>query len=304
MLRPRRGWGAATDRPTDVERLDPEVLARAAEVQSVRAREFIDQIRDADRREKLKGELARLDAARGEPPAELNVVVFGTVSAGKTSLINALIGREVGETGAVMGTTRHGENHTHTLQGVDGTVHLTDTPGVSEAGAGGPRSRGKALAAGDPRRPAPVRRRPRPDPTRVRPAGRAGQAGQAVDRGPQQEGPIPRRRPGGDPRQAPRAARRRRRRRGRRGGRRRPSADPGADHAARRRIRHRLRGPGARHRRPSAIGSPPFWPDEGPLLRAAQPAGQDPAAHRRGANRASTASGSSGPKRWSTGTSG
>ncbi len=127
----------ATDRPTDLEAFDPEVLANAAEVQSARAREFIDQIRDVDRREKLKGELARLDGARRAPPTELNVVVFGTVSAGKTSLINALIGREVGETGAVMGTTRHGENHVYTLQGVDGTVRLTDTPGVSEAGPGG-----------------------------------------------------------------------------------------------------------------------------------------------------------------------
>ncbi|APW64066.1 GTPase Era [Paludisphaera borealis] len=133
----RRSPASTTDHPTDAEPLDPEVLAQAAEAQSARAREFIDKIRDADRRDKLKGELDQLDGARRQPPAELGVVVFGTVSAGKTSLINALVGRHVGETGAVMGTTRHGENHVYTIQSVDGTVHLTDTPGISEAGAGG-----------------------------------------------------------------------------------------------------------------------------------------------------------------------
>ena len=51
----------------------------------------------------------------------LSVVVFGTVSAGKTSLINALIGREVGTTEAVMGTTRHGESHTYQIKSVDAT---------------------------------------------------------------------------------------------------------------------------------------------------------------------------------------
>src|SRR5947209_14423228 len=66
-----------------------------------------------------------------------HVVVFGTGSAGKTSLINALLGQHVGKTEAVMGTTRHGEDFTHTIEGVEGTVLLTDTPGLSEIGAGG-----------------------------------------------------------------------------------------------------------------------------------------------------------------------
>ncbi len=36
-----------------------------------------------------------------------------------------------------MGTTQRGENHTYTLEGIEGTVFLTDTPGLSEIGAGG-----------------------------------------------------------------------------------------------------------------------------------------------------------------------
>jgi len=116
--------------------LDPAALARAADAQSARAREFIDKIRDAERRSGLQSELERLEAARSAPAAELHVVIFGTVSAGKTSLINALMGRRVGETSPVMGTTRRGETHVHSLKGVAGTVHLIDTPGISEAGEG------------------------------------------------------------------------------------------------------------------------------------------------------------------------
>jgi len=135
-LRRSRSESASGGRAED-EPLDPEALARAAEAESARAREFIDRIRDDAGRERLRGDLERIESERRAPPVELGVVVFGTVSAGKTSLINALIGRDVGETGAVMGTTRQGENHIYTIQGDDATVRLTDTPGISEAGAGG-----------------------------------------------------------------------------------------------------------------------------------------------------------------------
>jgi small GTP-binding protein len=65
------------------------------------------------------------------------VVVIGTGSVGKTSLINALLGRSVGETGPTMGTTRSGRSQTHAVQGLEGTLLLTDTPGLGEPGAGG-----------------------------------------------------------------------------------------------------------------------------------------------------------------------
>ena len=66
-----------------------------------------------------------------------HVVVFGTGSAGKTSLINALLGRDVGRTEATIGTTKAGEAFTYEMEDVDGTVLLTDTPGLSEIGEGG-----------------------------------------------------------------------------------------------------------------------------------------------------------------------
>jgi len=135
MLRPRRE--DRSDEADEAPKLDPVALAEAAERQAAEARAHIEKIRDVRRREELRGELAKLDEGRRSESGELDVVVFGTVSAGKTSLINALMGREVGETGAVMGTTRQGENHVYTLEGVDGVVRLVDTPGLAEAGAGG-----------------------------------------------------------------------------------------------------------------------------------------------------------------------
>lgn len=133
-VRDARRARAEDDEPA--EPFDPAALARAADAEAARAREFIDRIRDSEQRGGLQSRLDQLEAARSAPEAELHVVVFGTVSAGKTSLINALVGQKVGETSAVMGTTRQGETHVHTLKGVGGTLHLIDTPGISEAGEG------------------------------------------------------------------------------------------------------------------------------------------------------------------------
>src|SRR5271157_4787787 len=115
----------------------PDDLTRAAGVQAQRAGEFIDRVSDPQRRAELARELSQLHTERQHEVSTLNVVVFGTVSAGKTSLINALIGRNVGTTEAVMGTTRHGESHTYQLRSVDAIVDVTDTPGMSEAGEAG-----------------------------------------------------------------------------------------------------------------------------------------------------------------------
>src|SRR5262249_10716452 len=66
-----------------------------------------------------------------------HIVVLGTGPVGKTSLINALLGRSAGPTGATMGTTAHGRSYTHAVEGVEGTLLLTDTPGLGEAGTEG-----------------------------------------------------------------------------------------------------------------------------------------------------------------------
>ena len=118
---------AAARAPTDV--------VQAAEVQAEKAEAVIAQVNDPEAKARLQGEIATL--RRDREHRRFHVVVFGTGSAGKTSLINAMLGQAVGKTEATMGTTREGENHTHSLEGVDGTLMLTDTPGLSEIGDGG-----------------------------------------------------------------------------------------------------------------------------------------------------------------------
>jgi small GTP-binding protein len=132
-------WAARVlwlSRRSESDRLKvPDDIISAAAVQTEQAEGIIRQVGEVGARAELNQELSALRA--GQARREFHVVVFGTGSAGKTSLINALLGRDIGKTEAVMGTTRHGENHTYTLEGVDGTVFLTDTPGLSEIGQGG-----------------------------------------------------------------------------------------------------------------------------------------------------------------------
>lgn len=68
---------------------------------------------------------------------ELRIVVFGTGSAGKTSLVNALMGEMVGEVAPTMGTTEVGQTYRFWLPHTDQEILITDTPGILEAGVAG-----------------------------------------------------------------------------------------------------------------------------------------------------------------------
>ncbi|AFY62766.1 YcjF family protein [Synechococcus sp. PCC 6312] len=67
----------------------------------------------------------------------IRLVVFGTGSAGKTSLVNAIVGKIVGEVSAPMGTTTMGATYCLQLRGIDQDIWITDTPGILEAGIAG-----------------------------------------------------------------------------------------------------------------------------------------------------------------------
>lgn len=68
---------------------------------------------------------------------ELRVVIFGTGSAGKTSIVNAMIGRLAGRVGATSGTTELGQTYRFPLKGLEREIHITDTPGILEVGIAG-----------------------------------------------------------------------------------------------------------------------------------------------------------------------
>lgn len=118
----------------------PQVKAPAEKNEAAQAnlqavRQQVQQIQDEVAQQALLEKSEAL-AANFDRQA-FQVVVFGTVSAGKTSLVNALMGRVVGEVSAPMGTTQAGETYSLQLSGIDKQILVTDTPGILEAGVMG-----------------------------------------------------------------------------------------------------------------------------------------------------------------------
>ncbi|MBD1867511.1 DUF697 domain-containing protein [Cyanobacteria bacterium FACHB-471] len=113
----------------------PEQKTEAAE-ESLRAiRQQVAQIQDEVARQALVDRALEIEESLSR--RELQVVVFGTGSAGKTSIVNAVLGRIVGQVGAPMGTTAAGETYRFQLKGLEREIFITDTPGILEAGVVG-----------------------------------------------------------------------------------------------------------------------------------------------------------------------
>ncbi|MGF1536068.1 MAG: YcjF family protein [Elainellaceae cyanobacterium] len=102
----------------------------------------IDQVQDEVARRALQQRSQRV-AQRFDGGA-LRVVVFGTGSTGKTSVLNAIAGRSVGDTGAAMGTTQAVCTYRLRFRNVFRQVALIDTPGLSEASLWGDERGGAA----------------------------------------------------------------------------------------------------------------------------------------------------------------
>ncbi|MBU6228092.1 MAG: GTP-binding protein [Cyanobacteria bacterium REEB459] len=80
---------------------------------------------------------ATQDLARAMATGELSIATIGLGAAGKTSLINRLIGAPVGAVAAAMGTTQSNQSYEWHLPRSDRTIRLIDTPGLAEAGVAG-----------------------------------------------------------------------------------------------------------------------------------------------------------------------
>lgn len=113
----------------------PEEKTEAAEETLKAVQKQVTQIQDEVARQELITRSREIESilSRGE----IQVVVFGTGSAGKTSLVNSLMGRMVGKVGAPMGTTGEGETYSLKLKGLERPILITDTPGILEAGVVG-----------------------------------------------------------------------------------------------------------------------------------------------------------------------
>jgi len=115
----------------------PSNRQEAAQQQLEAVDQLLERIRDAVQREALQQERQRVAAEleRGD----LVVVVFGTGSAGKTSLIRALLKDVVGQVGAAMGSTDACVSYRLRLRDLPRGLKLVDTPGILEAGNEGQR---------------------------------------------------------------------------------------------------------------------------------------------------------------------
>jgi uncharacterized protein len=98
-------------------------------------RQQVEQIQDEVARQVLQERSQAI--AAGIARGDLSVVVFGTGSAGKTSIVNAILGRIAGEVGAPMGTTTGEQVYTLRLRRLERAIVITDTPGILEAGVKG-----------------------------------------------------------------------------------------------------------------------------------------------------------------------
>jgi GTPase SAR1 family protein len=126
--RPGGAGGGADLRP-------PSSRREAAERNLEAIDRTLERVRDEVEREALRQERQRMQSEleRGD----LLIVVFGTGSAGKTSLIRALLQELVGEVGAPMGSTTRATRYRLRLRGLPRAVLLEDTPGILEAGSEG-----------------------------------------------------------------------------------------------------------------------------------------------------------------------
>ena len=110
----------------------PVQRSEAAQESLEAVRQQVARIQDEVARQALLQQSQELEASFLR--REFRLAVFGTGSAGKTSIVNAVLGRMVGQVGAPMGTTIIGETYQFRFKSIDRQIHITDTPGILEAG--------------------------------------------------------------------------------------------------------------------------------------------------------------------------
>ncbi|MEO0801373.1 MAG: GTP-binding protein [Cyanobacteria bacterium J06642_2] len=99
------------------------------------AAQHIQNIEDRVAREGLAAQSAAIARDLAQP--RLKITFYGTGSAGKTSLISALLGKPIGAVGATIGSTETGALYNWQLEGIRTPIDLIDSPGLLEMGKAG-----------------------------------------------------------------------------------------------------------------------------------------------------------------------
>jgi small GTP-binding protein len=115
--------------------LHPRSATEAASLSLEAVQRQIEQLQDQVARQAILEQTQALQESLYQ--GDLTLAVFGVGSAGKTSLINALMGASIGEVGATLGTTQTEQTYVWQLPQVARRLRLMDTPGLSEAGVAG-----------------------------------------------------------------------------------------------------------------------------------------------------------------------
>ncbi|HIK43279.1 MAG TPA: DUF697 domain-containing protein [Leptolyngbyaceae cyanobacterium M65_K2018_010] len=113
----------------------PRTASEAARLNLEAVQQQIEHLQDQVARQALAEASQALQAAMDR--GDLTITVFGVGSAGKTSLINYLIGQPRGEVGAALGTTQREQVYPWQLGDLPRPLRLVDTPGLAEAGVAG-----------------------------------------------------------------------------------------------------------------------------------------------------------------------
>ncbi|MBD2109324.1 GTP-binding protein [Nodosilinea sp. FACHB-13] len=125
FLRPRRRRYLQTPRHAE----------EAATVNLLAVQRQVEQIQDQVARQALQQKALNLQSELNTRP--LVIAVFGVGSAGKTALINGLLGQSIGEIGAAMGTTQVQHTYAWTIPNSSRNIQIIDTPGIAEVGIAG-----------------------------------------------------------------------------------------------------------------------------------------------------------------------
>jgi len=133
--RQNRTAGDAGGRSTDAQPTPPDSRRQAAEQSLDSIDRLLEKLQDEVAREGLRQDRDRVERELNR--GDLTVVVFGTGSSGKTSLIRALLREMVGDVGATMGTTAESRRYRLRLKGLKRGLQLVDTPGILESGRDG-----------------------------------------------------------------------------------------------------------------------------------------------------------------------
>ncbi|MEO0408640.1 MAG: GTP-binding protein [Cyanobacteria bacterium P01_A01_bin.135] len=125
----------------------PRSPVEAADRTLAALQQQIEQVQDEGVRQALQQRSQQ--AARRFTQGALQVAVFGVGSVGKTSTINAIFGRSVGEVNATLGTTTERRAYRLRFHGVPREIHFIDTPGLLDASVWGTErsAAARALAA-------------------------------------------------------------------------------------------------------------------------------------------------------------